>query len=171
MGVSGVAKFPGTAGLVAVFVFLFSLPLYAENRIIPRLDAKTVTAGSVVTWEVPLPDVEDPEAVSVLTSPEMEGSVAVSAPVVRRNYIRSGDRSVQEGVIVVCLFRPQRPGIQKISEAVLKIGSRTVFVTARAVEVQAAYRRRSVLPPEIELKPEKTTVYEGETVPEKRTGN
>lgn len=165
MGVSGVAKFPGTAGLVAVFVFLFSLPLYAENRIIPRLDAKTVTAGSVVTWEVPLPDVEDPEAVSVLTSPEMEGSVAVSAPVVRRNYIRSGDRSVQEGVIVVCLFRPQRPGIQKISEAVLKIGSRTVFVTARAVEVQAAYRRRSVLPPEIELKPEKTTVYEGETVP------
>ncbi len=165
MGVSGVAKFPGTAGLVAVFVFLFSLPLYAENRIIPRLDAKTVTAGSVVTWEVPLPGVEDPEAVSVLTSPEMEGAVAVSAPVVRRNYIRSGDRSVQEGVIVVCLFRPQRPGIQKISEAVLKIGSRTVFVTARAVEVQAAYRRRSVLPPEIELKPEKTTVYEGETVP------
>ena len=87
MGVSGVAKFPGTAGLVAVFVFLFSLPLYAENRIIPRLDAKTVTAGSVVTWEVPLPDVEDPEAVSVLTSPEMEGSVAVSAPIVRRKVI------------------------------------------------------------------------------------
>lgn len=160
-GFTGQLKF---AGLV-VFLFIVSrMPVYPETVIRPDLSSKTINTGSVLTWEMLLADVTEPESVTVTELPQLDGGVLISGPVVRRNYIQQNRQSEQKGVRVVCLFRAGQTGIRKISPAVVSAENRIYRTGDHSVEVHAFYRNQSVLPPRIEWQLEKTQAYEGENV-------
>lgn len=160
-GFTGQFKF---AGLVAVLLIVFRMPLYSENVIRPDLSSRTINTGSVLTWEMLLSDVSEPEAVSIKELPQLDGGVLISGPVVRRNYIQQNRQSEQKGVRVVCLFRAGQTGIRKISSAVVTAEDRIYRSSEHSVEVHVFYRNQSVLPPKIEWQLEKTKAYEGENV-------
>lgn len=152
------------AGLV-IFIFLaYRMPLYSDNIVHPDLSAKVVNTGGVLTWEMFLPDADDPQTVTVETLPQLDGGVLISGPIIRRNYIQKNRRSEQEGVRVVCLFRAGKTGIRPVSSAVVSVGDITYRTGVRSVEVHSFYRNQSVLPPKIEWQIEKTRAYENENV-------
>lgn len=152
------------AGLV-IFLFLgYRIPLYSENIVHPDLSAKVINTGAVLTWEMLLPDAEDPQSVTVETLPQLDGGVLISGPIVRRNYIQRNRQSEQKGVRVVCLFRAVKTGIRPISSAVVSVGGTTYRTGVHSVEVHSFYRNQSVLPPKIEWQIEKTQAYENENV-------
>lgn len=160
-GFSGQFKF---AGLVIFLLTVSRLPLYSETVVRPDLSSKTINTGSVLTWEMLLSDVTEPESVTVTTLPQMDGAAFISGPVIRRNYIQQNRRSEQKGVRIVCLFRAGQPGIRKISSAVVSVENRIYRSSEHSVEVHSFYRNQSVLPPKIEWQLEKTEAYEGENV-------
>lgn len=119
----GKARLPRILQLKRLVVFLLcwgSLPLSAETLIKPELSSKIINTGEVLTWEVLLEDVVEPQQVSVEVLPQLEGGFLISQPVVRKNY-QEQDQTQQAGVKVVCLFRSYEPGIKTLSEALIRV--------------------------------------------------
>lgn len=155
----------GFAGLVTLFFVFSTVSLYASSELRPELSSDTVLVGSGLTWSLYISDTSDPDSVSIIEVPQMEGGVLTSPPDIRENYVGIDGKNVQKGVVVVCVFHPNEAGIKKIGKAVFQVGqTRTIVAEEKAVEVQIRHHGKAVLPPQIELKPNKTVVYEGESI-------